>query len=78
VVDEPEWSQSSKHPHDFDDRDIDSRHGHIQDAGIDDEEIKLVPRVSQVRPFIHDEPHRHQLEEHLRNKEIVEDEINLE
>jgi hypothetical protein len=78
VVDESERSKCSQHSKDLDDRDVDTCHGHIDDRGHDDEKIKPVPVLSQIRSIIHNQSHCNDFKHHFKQECEVEEEIDIQ
>lgn len=50
---------------------------HVENAAHDDEEVKLVPTFPEVRPFVHAQPHGHDLDAHFEYEKDVENCINF-
>jgi len=69
---EPERSQGSKHPEDFQWLKILSWKRHVEDGSCHDEEIHLIPSVSQIWIIIHAHSHSNQLHRHLEYEQVVE------
>lgn len=69
---EPERSEGSKHPEDFECLKILSWKRHVEDGSCHDEEIHLIPSVSQVWIIIHAHSHSNQLHRHLEYEQVVE------
>ena len=72
-----EWSECSQETKDLDELEVTSCQKHIQDRAHDDEEVQLIPRLSQIRPFVHDEANGDQFYTHLKNETEIEEKVNV-
>lgn len=72
VRQESKRSKSSEHSEDFEGLQVLPLQSHVENRGHDNEEVHLVPSISQVGVFVHAHSHCNKFHQHLEDEKVVE------